>query len=169
MMPGARDSGEKLADRTVLVRASFGDGVTSDLGGLLARLAGAGARVAVIAGLGDPSDDVNPALSLARFVEPLSEAAGRPVTFIGESIGPGAEAGLDRVAFGEIALLENLRFHRARRHHARSFALRLSVLGDCFIDAGQAPLSADGWQSHLASLLPGPEGRQQPNAIEEEV
>lgn len=158
-----------LAGRTVLVRASFENGVTAELGRLIGRIAGAGARVAVIAGFGDPSDDINPALSLAQFAEPLSRTAGLPVTFVAESVGSGAEAGLDHVGFGKIAILENLRFHPARRSNARTFALRLSVLGDYFVDAGTRQQSADGWLSHLAAFLPEPGKFEDINDMEEEV
>jgi phosphoglycerate kinase len=160
---------DNLNGKTVLVRASFEAGVTAGLGELAGKLADAGARVAVIAGYGDPLNDINPALSLSQFVEPLARQAGRPVTFIGECVGIGAEAGLDRVDFGEIALLENLRFHSARRQNARTFALKLSVLGDYFLDAGAPPASIDGWQAHLSALLPGPLPPQTANEIKEEV
>ena len=158
-----------MPDTTVLVRATFEHGVTAGLAALVGGLADAGARVAVIAGFGDPSNDINPAFSLARFVEPLSRMAGTPVTFVGESVGGGAESGLDRVSFGEIALLENLRFHSSRQQNARTFALKLSVLGDYFLDAGAPPAIADGWQSWLSALLPKPVPPQTENEIKEEV
>lgn len=157
MMAAAVLPDRDVAGRVVLVRASFEDGVSPKLAGLAGALARAGAKVAVIAGFGDPSNDINPALSLRRFVEPLSAKSGMPVAFITESVGGGAEAGLDQAGFGGIALLENLRFHSSRHRDARSFALKLSVLGDFFIDAGAPPLSADGWQKHLGALLPAPD------------
>jgi phosphoglycerate kinase len=156
MMAAMKQYDAGLAGRTVLVRASFEDDVSPRLATLVGALARAGARVAVIAGFGDPSNDINPAYSLARFAEPLSVMAGLPVVFIAESVGGGAEAGLDQVGYGKIALLENLRFHSSRHRDARSFALKLSILGDYFIDAGAPPQSADGWQSRLVALLPAP-------------
>ena len=146
-----------IAGRTVLVRASFENGISPRLATLAATLSRAGAKVAVIAGFGDPSNDINPALSIRRFAEPLAALVGLPVVFVAESVGGGAEAGLDGVGFGRVALLENLRFHSSRHRDARSFALKLSVLGDFFLDAGAPPLSSDGWQTHLKALLPAPE------------
>lgn len=145
-----------LAGRTVLIRADLENGIKPALGALVARFTQAGARVAVIAGHGDPAGDINPALSLERFAEPLARAAGCPVAFIGQSVGAGGESGLDRVGFGEAALMENLRFHPSRQRNARAFALRLSVLGDYFVDTGAPPPSGDGWQAHLRGLLPKP-------------
>ena len=159
----------ELAGRTVLIRANFENGVTPALGALISRYTRAGARVAVIGGYGDPCDDVNPALSLACFVETLSGAAGCPVTFIGESVGAGGEAGLDRIEFGEAALLENLRFHGARHRDARSFALKLSVLADFFVDMGAAPADPKGWPTQLRSLLPEPPFAQSTNDMNEEA
>ena len=161
MMAAAALTDCEVERRTVLVRASFENGVSASLATLAGTLARSGAKVAVIAGFGDPSDDINPALSLRRFVEPLAAATGVPVAFIAESVGCGAEAGLDKVGFGHIALLENLRFHSSRHRDARSFALKLSVLGDFFVDAG-SPLNTpsagtNGWQNHLRVLLPAPD------------
>lgn len=155
-MPALQGDPSALAERTVLVRASLGDGITEKLANLVSELADQGACVAVISGFGDPAGDVNPALSLSRFAEPLASATGKPVTFIGESVGTGAEAGLARVPFGEIALLENLRFHPDESRRAKVFAVRLSVLADFYVDAGDAPLRENGWQDALRLLLPEP-------------
>jgi phosphoglycerate kinase len=145
-----------VAGQTVLVRASFDEGIAPEFAPRVRELADQGARVAIIAGLGNPAGDVNPALSLGRFSGPLSQVTGRPVTFIPESVGIGAEASLAQVPFGEIALLENLRFHPDESRQARVFAVRLSVLGDFYIDAGNVPAKGNGWQSALRLLLPEP-------------
>ncbi|MBZ0164470.1 MAG: phosphoglycerate kinase [Notoacmeibacter sp.] len=163
------DAGFVLAGKTVLVRTSFDDAVSDRLATLLAGLADRGARVAVIAGLGNPAGDINPALSLAQFVAPLAAATGKPVTFIGESVGTGAEARLAQVDYGAIALLENLRFNTDERRQASIFAMRLSVLGDFYIDAGDPPTSPNGWQETLKTLLPEPFTAQYEHRTEQEA
>lgn len=163
------DGGFVLAGKTVLVRASFDDAVSARLATLLADLADRGARVAVIAGLGNPAGDINPALSLGQFVEPLAKATGKPVTFIGESVGTGAEGRLAQVDYGAIALLENLRFNPDERRQASIFAMRLSVLGDFYIDAGNPPANPNGWQETLKTLLPEPFTAQYEHRPEQEA
>ena len=147
-----------LDGKTVLVRADFSDGVSRELGRVVAGLAKAGARVAVIAGFGAPSGDINPALSLLRFRTPLEAKARVPVTFIPDCVGPVAEAGLHGVPYGEAALMENLRFHPDLRRNTRNFAIRLSALADYFVTSGPVPEKPVGWLTALASILPPPPG-----------
>lgn len=151
-----------LAGRTVLVRADFTQGVAPELAATAAGLARAGARVAIIAGHGEPAGEFNPALSLRGFVEPLSRATGRPVHFVAESVGLGAEAGLAAVPQGAVALMENLRFNRGRCT-SRAFAMRLSALADHFVATGPQPRETDAqeagrphWIAVLKTLLPEP-------------
>lgn len=142
---------------TVLVRLSVSPAPGADALGKIASLARQGARVAIIAGLGDPGGDVNPAFSLESFSRRLAEALALPVTFIRESLGGGAEAGLGRIGFGSVALLENLRFHPDERRATSVFAMRLAVLGDHFLDLGETPAKPGNWQHHLAGMLPAPQ------------
>ncbi|MFZ1815841.1 MAG: phosphoglycerate kinase [Rhizobiaceae bacterium] len=114
------------------------------------------ARVVLLAGIGEPRDDINPAYSLRKLVPAISQALGRDVQFISQSIGGGAEEAISRLEAGGIAIVENLRFHGARKANAGSFAMQLSVLGDYFVDEGQKPQDPAGWQIRLAALLPEP-------------
>lgn len=141
---------------TILVRLSVSPPPSADALGRITALARQGARIAIIAGLGDPGGDINPALSLQPFAGRIAEALGLPVSFIRESLGSGAEAGLDQVGFGEVALLENLRFHPDERRAAPVFAMRLAVLGDHFLDLGETPAKPGSWQHRLAHMLPAP-------------
>jgi phosphoglycerate kinase len=156
-----------LAGSTVLVRATFSAGIYSGLTDTITRLAEHGARIAVIAGHGDPVGDFNPAFSLRVFAEPLARAVGRPVHFIAESVGIGAEAGLAALAPGEIALMENLRFTSDERRAARSFAIRLSALADYFVVTGPLPQVPANWISDLQALLLEPP--LIPHHLEQEV
>lgn len=125
-----------IAGRTVLVRASLSEGNhLAALGGLLRELGEAGARSVVLSSLGRPSGEYDPTLSFLSRAAPLSRASGRTVHFIPHSVGAAAEARVAAVPFGEIALVENLAFHKGEAAGDRTFAMRLSVLGDFYLDA----------------------------------
>lgn len=149
----------QLAGKTVLYRADLADGVTEAIAAEIAALASAGARVAVVSGYGAPEGDINPALSLKRFAGPLSQATGKAVRFVPDCVGAKAEAGLDQVEFGAVALMENVRFHPDAHRHSRNFAMRLSVLGDYFAIGGELPERPVGWIGELAQILPVPPAR----------
>lgn len=158
-------SGEKDLDgRTVLVRYDSGRGFDEVFVSAVRDLAGRGARVAVIAGYDDPGGDINPTLSLRHLAQPLEETTGLPVHFIGDSVGPVAESGVAATPVGSIALLENLRFHPEAQRHSRTFAIRLSVLGDFFSVPGGMPETASVWIRELANLLPEPATTLAPSA-----
>ena len=148
--------GSAISGRTVLLRADFTNGVTEELGRMAATFAARGARVAVLAGYGAPQGEANTAFSLAQFRPLLEHLCGRPVTFISDCVGADAEAGLGLVPFGEVALMENLRFHPDERRNNRTFAMRLSALGDYFAISGAVPPDPVGWLTALAAMLPTP-------------
>lgn len=156
-MLAARRMDDPIAGKTAIIRVSLDGGISHTAIPLINRLADAGARVVVVAGLGNPAGDINPTLSLRPLTAMLEEMTGKKVTFVAESVGSGAEAGLALVPFGEIALMENLRFHSDERRREKVFAMRLSVLGDYFIDAGDPPNNKQGWQAQLKKILPEPD------------
>jgi len=158
-----------IAGKTAIIRISLDGGISHTAIPLIATLADAGARVVVVAGLGDPAGDINPALSLRRFTPVLEEMTGKAVIFVDESVGTGAEAKLAEVPFGAIALMENLRFHSDERRRENVFAMRLSVLGDYFVDAGDPPNNKQGWQAALKRILPEPDFSAIPTISREEA
>ena len=160
---------DPIAGSTAIIRISLDGGISHTAIPLITRLADAGARVVVVAGLGDPAGDINPALSLQRFTPMLEELTGKPVIFVNESVGTGAEAKLADVPFGGIALMENLRFHSDERRREHVFAMRLSVLGDWFIDAGDPPSNRNGWQAALKTILQEPDLSAFPTIANEEA
>jgi 3-phosphoglycerate kinase len=159
-MSGARD----LENRTVLVRSDLSQGLDESFAAYLRDLAERGARVAVIAGYDNPGGDVNPTLSLRHLVRPLQNLTGMPVHFVGDCVGPVAESGLAATPAGAIALLENLRFHPEAQRRSRTFAIRLSALGDFFAMPGGMPETASVWIRELAKLLPEPTTNLAPSA-----
>ncbi len=159
-MSGARD----LEGRTVLVRSDLSLGWTEAFAAHLRDLANRGARIAVIAGHDNPAGDVNPVMSLRHLVQPLAALTGLPVHFVGDCVGPVAEAGVAAAPAGSITLLENVRFHPEAQRHSRTFAIRLSVLGDYFSVPDGMPEPAAVWISELSKLLPEPATDLAPSA-----
>jgi phosphoglycerate kinase len=127
----------------------------------LRQLIDRGARVAVLAHFGRPDGKVVPSMSLKPVVAPLSAAlGGRPVAFAEDCIGPAAETAVAGLRRGEVALLENLRFHPEEEANDVGFAKRLAALGDIYVnDAFSAAHRAHASTEALARLLPAVAGR----------
>ncbi len=159
-----------VADRIVLVRADLNvpmaDGRVTDatrierLAPTLLELSGKGAKVVVLSHFGRPKG-TDPALSLAPLVAPLSQALeGRSVAFAIDCIGLPAAAVVDRMQAGDVALLENLRFHKGEEANDPAFAAALAELGDVYVnDAFSAAHRAHASTEGLAHLLPAAAGR----------
>lgn len=147
---------QALAGKTVLYRTDLSEDAMPEIAADIAALASAGARVAVVSGYGAPQGDVNPALSLKPFAGLLTRLTGKAVSFIPDCVGAKAEAGLDQVEFGAVALMENVRFHPDAIRDSRTFAIKLSVLGDFFMVGGRLPDRPIGWIGELARILPAP-------------
>jgi phosphoglycerate kinase len=129
-----------LAGKRVLVRADLnvpldGTRITDD-GRIraslptLRRLLDAGARVVVLAHLGRPAGEADPAYSLAPVAARLSELLERPVAFVTDP---------NDVPDDEpLVVLENIRFHpgeTAKQSADRAvLATRLADLGDAYVD-----------------------------------
>src|SRR5579885_1129879 len=159
-----------VGGKRVLLRADLNvpvkDGKVADatrierLAPTIEALLGRGARVVVMSHFGRPKG-VDPAQSLRPLVEPLSRAiGGRPVHFAPDCIGEAAERTVAGLAPGEVALLENLRFHPGEEANDPEFARALAELGDIYVDdafsaAHRAPASIDA----LARLLPNAAGK----------
>ena len=157
--------------KTVLVRVDFNvplrDGQVADATRIarslptIEELARRGARVVLISHLGRPKGARVPGLSLAPLRAALAERLpGRRVVFAGDCVGPEAEAALADLGAGEVALLENLRFHPGEEANDGDFAAALAALGDLYVDdafavAHRAHASVVG----VAQLLPSAAGR----------
>ena len=94
----------------------------------------AGARVICASHLGKPKGKVRPELSLAPVTVAFAEALGRPVRFVEDCVGPEVEKLVEKLAPGEILLLENLRFHAGEESNAPGFAGSLARLADVYVD-----------------------------------
>ena len=124
-------------------------------------LTGAGARVVLMSHFGRPKGKRVPEMSLAPLVSPLVEALhGKAVAFAEDCIGPAAAGVVAALDDGDLALLENLRFHSGEEANDKEFAAALAELGDLFVnDAFSAAHRAHASVVGVAELLPAAAGR----------
>ena len=154
-----------VAGKRVLVRADLNvpvaDGKVSDATRLerilscLNDLSARKARVVVISHFGRPKGRPDPKMSLAPVAAKLSELLGKPVQFVDACIGDKAEDAVSRLAPGDIAVLENLRFHAGEEKNDAEFISALARSGDVFVnDAFSAAHRAHASTEGLARVLP---------------
>jgi phosphoglycerate kinase len=159
-----------VAGQRVLVRADLNvpmaDGRVTDASRLdrlaptLNELADRGARVVVLSHFGRPGGQRVRDLSLQPVATALADSLGRPVAFAPDCIGDAARSVVDGLADGDIAVLENLRFHAGEEGNDPVFAAALAALGDLYVnDAFSAAHRAHASTAALAHLLPAAAGR----------
>ncbi|HEY8459023.1 MAG TPA: phosphoglycerate kinase [Blastocatellia bacterium] len=93
-----------------------------------------GARVILASHLGRPKGQRNLKYSLKPVADHLSKLIGRPVAFAGDCVGEEAEKVVGAMKDGDIALLENLRFHPEEEANDPKFAERLASLCDVYVN-----------------------------------
>ena len=114
-----------------------------------------GASVLVCSHLGRPGGKRDAALSLAPVAARLAELLGQPVAFADDCIGPAADAVARALAPGQIALLENLRFHAGEEANDAAFAAALAAHAAAFVnDAFGAAHRAHASTAGVAAILP---------------
>lgn len=130
-------------------------------------LASKGARVIVLSHFDRPKGKVVPSMSLRPVAEPLSKQIGRPVAFAEDCVGEKALAAVARLKDGDVALLENTRFHAGEEKNDPAFAREMAKLGDIFVnDAFSAAHRAHATTEGLARLLPCAAGRSMQAELE---
>jgi phosphoglycerate kinase len=156
--------------KRVLLRADLNvpmkDGKVTDatrverLAPTIRELAERGGRVVVMSHFGRPRGKPEAAFSLRPLIGPLVQAVGRSITFAEDCVGVAAERVVAALKPGEVALLENLRFHAEEEANDPAFAKRLAALGDLYVnDAFSAAHRAHASTEALAHLLPAAAGR----------
>jgi phosphoglycerate kinase len=93
-----------------------------------------GARVVLASHLGRPGGKPDPKYSLRPIAERLEALLGRPVQFVPETVGPAAEAAVNQLQPGQVALLENLRFFPGEEANDPVFADQLAGLADLYVN-----------------------------------
>ncbi len=92
------------------------------------------ARLVLCSHLGRPKGKVVDSLRMAPIGERLSQLIRREVATTSCCIGPDARSEAERLAPGEILLLENLRFHSEEESNDPDFARELASLGEIFVN-----------------------------------
>ncbi len=163
-----KDFGDEIAGKRVLVRVDFNvprDKTTGRIANdmrirqalpTIRHCVERGARTTLMSHLGRPKGKPSPELSLEKVGERVSELLGAPVRFAADCIGPKAAAVVDGMADGEVALLENVRFHPEEEQNDSAFAGKLAALGEFYVNdafgtAHRAHASTEGITKFLPS------------------
>ncbi len=167
-----------VSGKRVLVRADLNvpvqNGAVSDATRLsrlvpgLQALAARGARVIVLSHFERPKGrDLK--LSLRPIAAKLGQLLGQRVKFADDCIGSSAEIVALSLKNGEIAVFENLRFHKGEEKNDAAFAAELARNGDIFVgDAFSCAHRAHASTDAITRLLPsyaGPLLMQEINAL----
>ena len=137
--------GLDVKGKRVLVRVDFNvpmqDGEVTDTTRItrvlptIKQLANSGAKVIVLSHLGRPKGQRSLETSLAPVAAKVAELmGGTPVHFINDCVGDEARRGVDALKPGEVAVLENLRYHAGEEKNDAGFAKQLAELGDLYVD-----------------------------------
>ena len=73
-------------------------------------------------------------MSLSPVAPALSDKLGVPVLFLDDCVGEAVENGLSILENGQVALLENLRFHLGETENDQNFAEQLARLADAYVN-----------------------------------
>ena len=92
-----------------------------------------GGSCVLMSHLGRPKDR-EAEFSLNNIVDTVSDVMGVDVQFVEDCVGEIAENAVANCEFGEIILLENLRYYPEETKGDRDFAKRLSKLGDIYVN-----------------------------------
>lgn len=92
-----------------------------------------GGSVILMSHLGRPKG-VEAKYSLGHIVYKIEEVLGKKVKFVNDCIGLEVENAAANLQSGEILLLENLRFYSEETNGDKSFAEKLSKLGDIYVN-----------------------------------
>ncbi len=159
-----------LAGKRVLVRVDFNvpfdNGTISDDTRIRAalptikELVSKGAKVILCSHMGRPKGKVVSSMSLAPVAARLSELLGQDVTMCDDCVGDSVTAAIAKLENGQVALLENLRFHGEEESNDPEFAKQLAANADLYVNdafgtAHRAHASTEGVTHYLSPSVAG--------------
>ncbi len=114
------------------------------------------AKIILMAHLGRPEGRVVEEMKLDPVQDRLSDLLGLSIIKTPDCIGRVVKETIKSMKFGEIVLLENLRFHKEEKENNEKFAKKLADLGDVYIndafsDSHRAHASVSAITKHLPS------------------
>jgi len=156
---------QQFSDKKVLLRADFNvpmaDGVITDETRIRAHLdtidilLESGARTVIVSHLGRPKGRVNEKFSLKPVAGRLSELLGREVVFLAQNTGEEIVQAVEAMNPGDVALMENIRFHPEEEADDIDFARNLAAPFDIFVmDAFSAAHRSHASTAGVAKWLP---------------
>ena len=158
--------GLDVRGRVVLLRADLNVPIRSGritdltrierLSPTIRELSDRGGRVLVCSHFDRPGGKPVSSMSLAPIAAALQSVLGRPLEFAADCIGVAARRAADALADGDVAVLENTRFHVGEEANDPAFAQALAApaalfVNDAFSAAHRAHASTEGVAHHLAS------------------
>ena len=119
-----------------------------------------GAIVVLMAHLGRPDGQKNPAMSLRPVAQRLAELLYQPVAFVDDCLGEKALNTVGIAQPGDVILLENVRFYAEEEANDAEFSKKLAALGDLYVNdafgtAHRAHASAVGVAKFLKPCAAG--------------
>ena len=87
----------------------------------------------ILTHLGRPKGKVVPDMSVAPVAAALSALLGCDVLVESDVTGPGGRAAVERLADGDVLMMENLRFHPGEEANDQDFAAALAALGEIYV------------------------------------
>jgi phosphoglycerate kinase len=123
-------------------------------------LAGKGAKVVLLSHFGRPKGQRDDEDSLRHVLPTLEHYLKRKIAFADDCVGEPAAAVVSALKDGDVALLENTRFHKGEEKNDPAFAEEVAKLGDLFVnDAFSAAHRAHATTEEIAHKLPAIAGR----------
>lgn len=156
----------KLVGKRVFVRVDFNvpldpDGTITDDTRIksalptIRKLMEEGAKIVLASHLGRPKGERVKSMSLSPVAIDLADKLSAPVLFLNDCIGDEVGQAIDNLENGQVALLENLRFHQGETDNDPEFARQLASHADLFVnDAFGTAHRAHASTFGVAQLLP---------------
>jgi len=118
------------------------------------------AKVILCSHMGRPKGEVKEELRLTPVAERLSQLLGQEVVKCDDCIGDAVKQKVDALANGQVALLENLRFHSEEEANDLEFSKKLAANADVYVNdafgtAHRAHASTEGVTKHLSPCVGG--------------
>ena len=160
-----------VAGKKVLVRVDFNVPIDQGIDGIdlydqrlratlptIHYLIDQGSKIVLCSHLGRPNGEVVEGLRLEPVGDRLAMLLGRPVRSVPDITGPVVAEAVSKMVFGDVLLLENLRFHPGEEKNDAGFACELADIVDCFVNDAfavchRAHASTDGITRYLPSAM----------------
>ncbi len=92
-----------------------------------------GARIVAFSHLGRPRGEWRTDLSMKPVADRLADLLEYPVHFVPACIGPDVNSAVEHLGYGEILILENVRFYPGEKANDTEFARALASLGNVYV------------------------------------